>query len=70
MVEMIKSAYDVISEREMVRAGGDFTADLMTKTTDSGHFKKAENLSFKILGNGNEIPKRPPTNGNGASYLP
>lgn len=69
MVETIRSAYYDIFEREMAIAGGNFTADLMTKTSDRGYFTKLENLSFEVLGNGNEILKRP-TNGNGASYVP
>ena len=54
MVETIRSAYYDIFEREMAIAGGDFTADLMTKTTDRGYLTKLENLSFEVLGNGNE----------------
>lgn len=36
VVEMIKAAHDDISEREMARAGGDFTAELVTRMTDRG----------------------------------
>ena len=57
VVKIIKSVRDDISEREMARAGGDFTVEFKTRTTNHGYFTKLENLSSEILRNDNKILK-------------
>ena len=54
-METISSAHLDILEREMARAGRDFTAELKTRTVNHGYFTKLENLSFEVLGKGNKV---------------